>query len=92
MFAAVLDRVWLDKKGRMKILPFYVYGSFVKYGVFQDCGGLLFRLHLHIQKLRNMTGVISETTEKSIDCNGFFSCFGLLNDLVAVNSNNQHRI
>ena len=34
--------------------------------VFQDCGGLLFRLHLHIQKLRNMTGVISETTEKII--------------------------
>lgn len=46
--------------------PFYVYGSSVKYGVFQDCGGLLFRLHLHIQKLRNMTGVISETTEKII--------------------------
>ena len=42
------------------------YGSSVKYGVFQDCGGLLFRLHLHIQKLRNMTGVISETTEKII--------------------------
>ena len=41
-------------------------GSSVKYGVFQDCGGLLFRLHLHIQKLRNMTGVISETTEKII--------------------------
>ena len=27
---------------------------------------MLFRLHLHIQKLRNMTGVISETTEKII--------------------------
>lgn len=46
--------------------PFYVYGSSVKYGVFQDCGGLLFRLHLHIQKLRNMTGDYFETTEKII--------------------------
>ncbi len=32
-----------------------------------------------------MTGVISETTEKSIEFSGFFSCFGLLNDPVAVN-------
>ena len=53
---------------------------------------MLFRLHLHIQKLRNMTGVISETTEKIILMKVVFSvvsdsCF-ISNDFMKSTNDN----
>ena len=45
---------------------------------------MLFRLHLHIQKLRNMTGVISETTEKIILTDKLKVVFSVVSDFCKI--------